>query len=67
MGRQYNQNIKEKSMSTITPKKTAVVFSHCHWDIEWYLPFRAFRFWLVDILNTLQTYRPPSGRYTCAT
>jgi mannosylglycerate hydrolase len=46
-------------MSTaLQTKKTAVVFSHCHWDIEWYLPFRVFRFWLIDILNTLQTYYP---------
>lgn len=34
-------------------KKTAVVFSHVHWDIEWYLPFRSFRFWLVKSLDRL--------------
>ena len=45
-------------MSANQPKKTAVVFSHCHWDIEWYLPFRAFRFWLIQIIDTLQTRYP---------
>ncbi len=34
-------------------KKTALVFSHVHWDIEWYLPFRSFRFWLVKGLDRL--------------
>jgi alpha-mannosidase len=34
-------------------KKTALVFSHVHWDIEWYLPFRSFRFWLVKSLDRL--------------
>jgi len=34
-------------------KKTVVVFSHVHWDIEWYLPFRSFRFWLVKSLDRL--------------
>ena len=34
-------------------KKTAFVFSHVHWDIEWYLPFRSFRFWLVKSLDRL--------------
>ncbi len=33
--------------------KTALVFSHVHWDIEWYLPFRSFRFWLVKSLDRL--------------
>jgi mannosylglycerate hydrolase len=51
-------------MSTPQTPKTAVVFSHCHWDIEWYLPFRSFRFWLIHILDTLQTRFPahPSFR-----
>ena len=40
------------------PRKTAVVFSHCHWDIEWYLPFRSFRFWLLDIMDGIQTLVP---------
>lgn len=34
-------------------KKTVLVFSHVHWDIEWYLPFRSFRFWLVQSLDRL--------------
>ncbi len=34
-------------------KKTAFVFSHVHWDIEWYLPFRSFRFWLIKSLDRL--------------
>lgn len=34
-------------------KKTAYVFSHVHWDIEWYLPFRSFRFWLVKSLDRM--------------
>lgn len=34
-------------------KKIAVVFSHVHWDIEWYLPFRSFRFWLIKSLDRL--------------
>ena len=34
-------------------KNTVVVFSHVHWDIEWYLPFRSFRFWLVKSLDRL--------------
>jgi alpha-mannosidase len=34
-------------------KKTALVFSHVHWDIEWYLPFHSFRFWLVKSLDRL--------------
>ncbi len=34
-------------------KKTALVFSHVHWDIEWYIPFRSFRFWLVKSLDRL--------------
>ncbi|MEI7437768.1 MAG: hypothetical protein WCL16_13265, partial [bacterium] len=34
-------------------KKTAFVFSHVHRDIEWYLPFRSFRFWLVKSLDRL--------------
>ena len=44
-------------------KKTAVVFSHCHWDIEWYLPFRSFRFWLLHILDTLQTRLPANPTF----
>lgn len=35
-------------------KKTVVVFSHAHWDIEWYMPFRSFRFWLLDIMDMLK-------------
>lgn len=23
-------------------KKIGLVFSHCHWDIEWYMPFGSF-------------------------
>ena len=34
-------------------KTTVIVFSHVHWDIEWYLPFRSFRFWLVKALDRL--------------
>lgn len=35
-------------------KKTiGFVFSHTHWDIEWYLPLRSYRFWLVDLLDRL--------------
>ena len=34
-------------------KKTGFVFSHCHWDIEWYMPFRSFRFWLLDVFDRL--------------
>jgi mannosylglycerate hydrolase len=32
---------------------TGFVFSHAHWDIEWYMPFRSYRFWLVDLLDGL--------------
>jgi mannosylglycerate hydrolase len=43
-------------------KKTAFVFSHVHWDIEWYLPFRSFRFWLVKSLDrTLQSVARQPG------
>ncbi len=34
-------------------KKTAFVFSHVHWDIEWYLPFHSFRFWLIRMIDRL--------------
>jgi mannosylglycerate hydrolase len=34
-------------------KKIGFVFSHVHWDIEWYLPYRSFRFWLVKYLDRL--------------
>ncbi|MCX6992970.1 MAG: hypothetical protein NT011_07485, partial [Kiritimatiellaeota bacterium] len=34
-------------------KKIAFVFSHMHWDIEWYLPFRSFRFWLLKLMDRL--------------
>jgi alpha-mannosidase len=35
-------------------KGIGFVFSHAHWDIEWYMPFRAYRFWLVDLLDGLR-------------
>jgi len=44
-------------------QKTAVVFSHCHWDIEWYLPFRSFRFWLINILDALQARLPANPAF----
>ncbi|MBI2442058.1 MAG: hypothetical protein HYV35_11900 [Lentisphaerae bacterium] len=35
-------------------KKTiGFVFSHTHWDVEWFLPMRSYRFWLVELLERL--------------
>ncbi|MGA2976058.1 MAG: glycoside hydrolase family 38 C-terminal domain-containing protein [Spirochaetia bacterium] len=34
-------------------KGIGFVFSHAHWDIEWYMPFRSYRFWLVELLDGL--------------
>jgi len=34
-------------------KKTGILFSHAHWDIEWYMPYRSFRFWLSDLFDLL--------------
>ena len=34
-------------------KKTGFVFSHGHLDIEWYMPFRSFRFWFIKLMDML--------------
>ncbi|MFH1904231.1 MAG: glycoside hydrolase family 38 C-terminal domain-containing protein [bacterium] len=34
-------------------RKIGFVFSHSHWDIEWYMPYRSFRFWLVNLFDRL--------------
>lgn len=40
-------------MSTESPRFTAYVVPHTHWDREWYLPFEAFRARLVDVVDRL--------------
>ena len=44
-------------------KRTAFVFSHVHWDIEWYLPFRSFRFWLLKSLDHLAARVAPQRNF----
>jgi len=34
-------------------KFRAHVYSHTHWDREWYLPFQKFRIQLVDFMDKL--------------
>src|SRR3972149_12074512 len=37
----------------MAPKYELHVVSHTHWDREWYLPFEAFRFGLVELIDKL--------------
>jgi alpha-mannosidase len=34
-------------------KKIGFVFSHTHWDLEWYQPGNAYRFWLIQLMDRL--------------
>ena len=39
-------------MSDLSPR-TAILVSHTHWDRAWYLPFEAYRFRLVRMVDRL--------------
>lgn len=44
-------------------KKTAIVFTHSHWDIEWYMPYRSFRFWLTELMDGLMDLADKDPRF----
>jgi alpha-mannosidase/mannosylglycerate hydrolase len=47
---------------TASPLRDVLVFSHTHWDREWYRPFEAFRYRLVEVVDAVMDL-VESGRY----
>lgn len=47
---------------TATLPRDVLVFSHTHWDREWYRPFEAFRYRLVEVVDAVLDL-VESGRY----
>ena len=45
-----------------TDRRKAIVFSHTHWDREWYRSFEGFRFRLVEVVDSVLSLLE-SGRY----
>jgi mannosylglycerate hydrolase len=46
------------------PLKELIIVSHSHWDREWYLPFEAFRWRLVETIDQLLDLMEKNPKYT---